>query len=150
MKKKLIALFLMILFMISASGCALFASSKPFYKDPDGIVVYLRDSNHKYLYEYGNPYGYNDESKIPLLSREESYIVEVDFFNAGDSIIIKDYISFVYEEEKLEIIDLNHHGEFILRILEDFEETTVVVGYENDLYSFSCDVLIKMQPNEVI
>ena len=65
MKKKLIALFLMILFMISASGCALFKPSNPSNSVPNGMVVYLRDSNDKYLYEYGYPADYYmDKSKI--------------------------------------------------------------------------------------
>ena len=145
MKKKIFALLLIIIFMISANGCTL-GYSTPFHGEPDGIMVCLMDSNHKYLYEYGGPYAhYRDESKIPLLSIEEDYILEVDL-TGGPFLVASSGINFTYEEEKLEIIELNDYGEFILRILECFEETTIVVSHD----AFSCDVLIKMQPSEIV
>ena len=153
MKKRFIALILMILFMISANGCSLLGYTKPSNRAPKGMSVTLMDINHEYLYKYGYPADYYmDKSKIPLLSREESYILDVDLISGGPSVIrlASSFINFIYEEEKLEIIELTDYGEFILRILEDFEETTIVVSHEDYLQSFSCDVLLKMQPNEVI
>lgn len=148
MKKKIFSLFLIIIFMISANGCV-FGYSTPFDGKPDGIMVFLRDSNEKYLYAYGGYAHYMDESKIPLLSREKEYILDVDL-RGGPFGVDSSAVNFVYEEEKLEIIELEKPGNYSLTILEDFEETTIVVKYETYNQSFSCDVLLKMQPNEII
>ena len=145
MKKRFIALFLMILFMISFSGCRL-GYSNPFHGEPDGIRVCLLNSNEQHLYEYDI---HADESKIPLLTKDERYIVEVHL-TGGPFGSDSRFISFSYDDEKVEIIELSGGGVYSLRILEDFEETTVVVSHKDYLHSFSCDVLLKMQPNEII
>ena len=136
MKKKLIALFLTILCIISISSCTL-GYSTPFDGEPDGVGARLMNSKGECLYEYFP----NADGEIPLLLREEDYILEV-YLTGGPFGGCSLFDSFVYDAEKIEIIELSDGGVYSLKILEDFEETTIVVSYD----SFSCDVLLKMQP----
>ena len=131
--------------MISNSSCTL-GYSTPFHGEPDGVRVCLMDSNEQCLYEYDV---YADESKIPLLTKDEAYILKI-CLTGGPFGSDSRFISFSYDDEKIEIIELGGGGVYSLKILEDFEETTIVVCHEDYRHSFSCDVLIKMQPNEII